>query len=181
MAKKTTKKKTTTKKSVVKKPVKAAAKAKKPAAKPKKAVKKVTAKKVVKKVTKKAAKKAPLAGKAKQLKGAAKKAAQPTTNNPTREVVKPDVLAVIVAEARRNDAHNEKPVEYAKLLVGDEKLILEDDLLIGSTRRELLAIDYSKISADKHGGTKITGSKSKGAGTVKAAINLVHEKANQKN
>jgi hypothetical protein len=116
-------------------------------------------------------------------KAAAKKAAQPPQgNNPPRDQVKPLVIRCIYAEAILNRAHIHKPDKVQLLILGTEDLDLdlEEDLLIGGTRRAALSQCYDYISHSIYHGGRVTPSESRDAETVGAAIELVHDTSNDK-
>jgi len=91
--------------------------------------------------------------------------------NPPRAEIKPQVIAVIDAEAARNSA---PPGNRTRLRAGDETVILESDLNINLNRRKALSLDYSAISTAYDGGTPVGPTAAGAATTSKAAIDLVH-------
>lgn len=88
------------------------------------------------------------------------------------------VIECILAEARRNNAHINKPTKYYRLEAGDTALKLGDDLDIAQPRREALHQAYSGISQGIHGGKAISPGQAGAATTVAKAIKLVADASN---
>jgi hypothetical protein len=104
------------------------------------------------------------------------------TAPPSRLEIKPRVIKdALVPEAKRNGASAGK---LARLVAGDEDLVLEADLNINETRRMVLSKDYTTIStttatgAPNSVGLVVGPSSSATADTLKKAIDLVFKRSN---
>jgi hypothetical protein len=107
-------------------------------------------------------------------------AKQPT--GPSRLKIKPRVIDdALTPEAKRNSASAGK---LARLIAGDEDLVLEADLNINETRRMVLSKDYTNISTTTSTGVEnplglvVGPTSSAAADTVRKAIDLVFKRAN---
>jgi hypothetical protein len=96
---------------------------------------------------------------------------------PSKPAIKERVIPVIDKEAARNKAPKAKRVA---LLSGDSAIHLENDLRIGSARREALSIDYTIISTDYQGGISVSTADAEEAKTLGDVVKLVHARANGK-
>jgi hypothetical protein len=101
---------------------------------------------------------------------------------PSRLEIRPRVIThALVPEAKRNSVSAGK---LARLVAGDEDLVLSSDLNINETRRMVLSKDYTTISTTTStGAANPTGlvvgpTSSAAADTVKKAIDLVFKRAN---
>jgi hypothetical protein len=101
---------------------------------------------------------------------------------PSRVQIKPRVINdALVPEANRNSA---SPGKLARLVAGDEDLVLESDLNINETRRMVLSKDYTTISTTTSTGDPnplglvVGPTSSAAADTVKKAIDLVFKRSN---
>ena len=93
--------------------------------------------------------------------------------NPSRTEIKPQVDHVLNSACAYagNPTHSE-PI--------DDKLSLEDDLLIGPTTKAGLAVPYTAISVSYEGGLPVAIVDAAGCDTVGDAVDLVYKRANGK-
>lgn len=99
-------------------------------------------------------------------------------NDPTRDDVKVLVIDDIYWTMKR---FGRPKKDYLKSeLEEHEGFGLGADLGLPLATRQALSVPYTKTSKGKYGGLAITRADAKKAATVKAAIDLVHKRANSK-
>jgi hypothetical protein len=93
--------------------------------------------------------------------------------NPSRPEIKPQVDHVLNSAC----AHAGNPTKSEPI---DDKLSLEDDLLIGPETKTALAVAYTAISLQYQGGIPISLNDAGGCDTVGDAVDVVYKRANGK-